>query len=258
MSEEDTSGDVGLYDFTALCTPHYDVLVKYAYRLLPGRDAAVRDLVQETFLRAVRTWPNWRPTVGEDPSGSARGWLHRILQNAFFDYSRHDTRTSRRLDDHRDEIVESTYGLEADHNIQVLSDGVGDEVRQAMSELDPDQRAVVARADFGGESYLTIADNLGIPLGTVMSRLHRGRKRLAASLGDYARLEYGISRKRLAEGTGTKIRRAPESDRTRAAALADVPAEPPKASSTEVGCGALDDLRVIPQTSDSDVTVDTE
>jgi RNA polymerase sigma-70 factor (ECF subfamily) len=233
VSVKGTSGDdVGPYNFDTLCTPHYQALVHYASRLLPGRPAEVRDLVQESFLKAVRWWPKWHPSTGEDPAQAARGWLHRIVQNAFLDRARYDQRCARRLDDNHETVVENTYGVEADHNIQVLSDGVGDEVRRALAELDKDHREVVVRADFSGEAYLVIAAALEIPIGTVMSRLHRGRKKLADALKEYAKAEYGISRKsgRLAKGTKVDTKAAPEdSDGAGLGALTDEPAEPPEA-----------------------------
>jgi RNA polymerase sigma-70 factor, ECF subfamily len=193
-----------LYDFDTLCTPHYRALIIYANRLLPGRSAEARDLVQEAYLKAFRWWPKWSPSTGEDPVHAARGWLHRIVQNVFLDQTRARTGHRKLLDEHHDSVVENTYGVDADHNIQVLSDGIGDEVRQALDSLDPDQRAVVVRADFEGEQYLTISEALGIPLGTVMSRLHRARKRLAGALKDYAKDSYGFSSKEIVVKTARK------------------------------------------------------
>lgn len=237
MSESDSTA-LPAYDFQALCTPHYQALVHYANRLLPGRPQEALDLVQEAFLKACRRWSTWSPGTGEDASAAARGWLHRIVQNVFLDGARAHAGHRTALHYHHATVIENTYGVETDHNIQILSDGVGDEVRAALSTLDQAQLDVVLRADFQGEQYLAIAEALGIPLGTVMSRLHRGRKRLAAALKDYARESYGISgkddsakrrAKRLAVGTRTDIQAAPDDgvdlDGAGAAALTDVPAE---------------------------------
>lgn len=202
------SNTPGVYDFSTLCTPHYQALVLYANRLLPGRPQEARDLVQEAYLRAVRTWDRWSPSTGEDPIRAARGWLHRIVQNVFLDQSRANTGHRKLLGEHHHIVVSRTYGVDTDHQVQNVSDGIGDEVRQALDQLDSDQRDVVVRADFGGEQYLAIASSLGIPLGTVMSRLHRGRKRLAESLKIYARREYGISPKEIVVKKGVRRRLA--------------------------------------------------
>lgn len=225
------SANTVVYDFRTLCTPHYPALVNYANRLLPGRPQEARDLVQEAFLRAFKRWGNWKPRPNEDLSNAARGWLHRIVQNVFLDESRAHILHRGMLDDNHESIVTNTYGVEADHNVQVVSDGVGDEVRYALDSLEPDQREVVELADFHGEQYLAIADILGIPLGTVMSRLHRGRKRLAALLESYAKTEYGIAGRENGKlgpsprGRKPRIALGTQSDCTGAAALADVSTE---------------------------------
>ena len=220
-----------VYDFKELCTPHYETLVKYATRLT-GRPQEAKDLVQEAFLKAVRLWHTWSPKNGEEPVGAARGWLHSIVRNLFIDQVRAASGHRKLLDDHHDRVVEFTYGVEVDHNEQVVSDGIGDEVRDALDSLDQDQREVVERADFGGEQYMAIAEALGVPIGTVMSRLHRARKRLAGSLRSYAKEEYGIAlekparRPRLARGT--------ESDCSGSAALADVPSKAPETEADSI------------------------
>jgi RNA polymerase sigma-70 factor (ECF subfamily) len=216
------------YDFQALCTPHYQALLNYASRLLQGRPQEARDLVQEAYLKAYRKWSTWKPAPGEDPSSAARGFLHRIVLNAFLDDVRAHAGRRKLLDNNHEVVVEQTYGVEADHNIQVLSDGIGDEVRRALAELDKDQRDVVERADFAGEQYLAISEALGIPLGTVMSRLHRARKKLSTSLKGYAREEYGISKSDAPKVRRPRLAVGTESDCSDATALTDVPPETPE------------------------------
>lgn len=203
--------DVAAYDFQALCEPHYQALVAYASRLVSGRRDKALDIVQEAYLRAFKRWSGWRPSTHEQSSSSARGWLHTIVLNVFLDDARASTGRRKLLEEHHDYVLEQTYGCDEDYTSQPeLSDGVGDEVRAALDELEYDQRMVVILADFQGEQYLAIAATLGIPLGTVMSRLHRGRKRLAAILESYAKDVYGIKKqlprpKRLAKGTESGI-----------------------------------------------------
>lgn len=181
----------GRYSFEGLCTPHYSNLIRYAFQLV-GSQHEAKDIVQEAYLRAFRRWDHWRPAVDKDPSLSARAWLYTIVQHVCFDVCRARTGRRRLVDDNHTTIIESTYGTEMEHAVQHLSDGIGDEVRTALDLLDADQRAVVQRADFNGERYHDIATALDIPIGTVMSRLHRGRKRLAILLAEYAADSYGI------------------------------------------------------------------
>lgn len=195
MDESHSMATALSYSFEELCTPHYKDLVLYALRMVPGRQSDARDLVQETFLRAMRRWPSWRPTTGENPSNAARGWLHRILQNVFLDGARAHVAHRDLEDTHLSTIVTNTYGTDDDHVNASVPDDIGDEVSAALDSLDANQRVVVVLADFQGEQYESIATMLKIPLGTVMSRLHRARKRLEAALKDYANSTYGIRRR---------------------------------------------------------------
>lgn len=196
------------YDFAELCAPHYAALVAYANRLLPGRSAEALDLVQEAFLKAYRCWSTWAPRGSEDPARAARGWLHRIVQNVFIDTVRSRDHHRKLLEEHHREVVESTYGLTDDYDVQELGDHIGDEVKDALLMLDVDQRTLIILADFQGEQYNVIAEQLGIPIGTVMSRLHRVRKKLAGFLEDYARDAYGIGSDRPSKAPLTRV--APE------------------------------------------------
>lgn len=209
MDESHSMATALSYSFEELCTPHYKDLVLYALRMVPGRQSDARDLVQETFLRAMRRWASWRPTTGEDPARAARGWLHRILQNVFLDGARAHVAHRDLEDTHLGTIVTNTYGTVDDHVAATVPDDIGDEVQAALDSLDANQRVVVVLADFQGEQYEAIATMLKIPLGTVMSRLHRARKRLETALKDYARTNYGICRRA-------------KSDRARATAAAAV------------------------------------
>jgi RNA polymerase sigma-70 factor (ECF subfamily) len=216
-----------VYNFDTLCTPHYAALVHYANRLIPGRPQEARDLVQEAFLRAFKRWSSWRPRTNEDPSAAARGWLHRVVQNVFIDEARAHIGRRVLLEDNHCTVIANTYGSEADHAVQVLSDGVGDEVREALDTLGEEQREIVLRADFQGEQYKVIAEALGVPMGTVMSSLHRGRKRLAGALQGYAKEAYGISKKDIV------VKR---SNRASSTTLPDVPAELPQTEPDRIDC----------------------
>lgn len=228
------------HSFEGLCVPHYKDLVAYAMRLLNGRRNDALDLVQEAYTKAKNKWSTWKPGPTEEPSRSARGWLHRIVHNVFLDNVRSRACHERAS---AEAILVSTYGTESDHYEMVLTDGVGDEVYTALDSLEPNLKAVILLADFQGQKYKAIAVALGIPMGTVMSRLHTARKRLASLLADYAAHQYGIGR--LAEGTGTH-RAAPEDglDGADEAALAFESSQEPEAEADGIhGVMARDDGR---------------
>lgn len=187
-----TNSDAGKgYVFRELCEPHYDALVAYANRLMPGQKADALDLVQEAYIRAFRLWAAWAPRGNEDPCKAARGWLHRIVRNVFIDGVRARDGHRELLDEHHSTVIANTYGVDVDF-FEQTADDLGDEVKWAMSQLDADQKAIVVLVDFQGEAYAHVASTLGLPIGTVMSRLHRGRKKLAGFLKDYAQTTYGI------------------------------------------------------------------
>jgi RNA polymerase sigma-70 factor (ECF subfamily) len=139
--------------------PHLPALLRAARR--HGRDP--EDLVQEAFLRAFNARSSYRPGT------NARAWLARILHNTAVSEHRKRAR-ERRLRERVAELPERRVEAEAPVRSR--------ELRVAMSRLAPNDRAVVALADLEGRQYRDIARTLGCPIGTVMSRLHRARRRL--------------------------------------------------------------------------------
>ncbi|MCK5798439.1 MAG: sigma-70 family RNA polymerase sigma factor [Deltaproteobacteria bacterium] len=145
------------------------------------------DLVQETLLRAYAAWQSFRSGT------NSRAWLLRILTNNFINqYRRH---TKERRWRARDEPLVSLgrRRAAADPEGVLMERLLGDEVQEALAALSPEYRQVVILADLKGLSYREVADRLGCPMGTVMSRLHRGRRKLSLALESYAR-EQGILR----------------------------------------------------------------
>ena len=147
-------------------------LYNVAYRLTGNNDDA-QDLVQEVLLRVRRGLESYRP-------GSMEGWLSRITTNAFLD----DTRRRRRrhlelLPDEPDRVAVPARSADADFEAEVLSE----DVQEALRELPPDYRSAVVLSDVVGLSYQEISDALAVPIGTVRSRLHRGRAILREALG---------------------------------------------------------------------------
>lgn len=164
--------------FNEMATQHLDSLYRTALRLT-GRPHDAEDLVQETYLRAWRSLHTYRP--GTNP----KAWLFRILHNAHIDRFRASSRTVPTVDELEGQdpafVVHETPET-------LVMDGLMDaEVRQALGEIPEVFRACLVLADLEGFSYQEIADILGIPRGTVMSRLFRGRRAMRRLLTRYGR-----------------------------------------------------------------------
>lgn len=152
------------------------------------------DLVQETYLKAYRSFG------GFEQGSNLRAWLYRILTNTFINTYRSK---KRRPNETELDEVEDLYlyrrlgGLEAVAASRSAEDELMDwftdaDVKAAIESLPDNFRIPVLLADVEGFSYKEIAEILDIPIGTVMSRLHRGRKALQKQLYDFA-LEHGLT-----------------------------------------------------------------
>lgn len=143
--------------------------------------ADAEDLVQETFLRAFRSFHQF------DRGSNLKAWLYTIMRNAFINSYRKKQREPETV---QGSDVEDWYlytklaegGLTPSAETTVLEDLPDEEVRRALMSLPEGSRQVVLLADVEGFSYAEIAEILGIPAGTVMSRLHRSRKALEKRL----------------------------------------------------------------------------
>ena len=171
--------------------PLLDTLYSGALRLTRDPHQA-EDLVQETFAKAFAAFSSF-----EDGT-NIKAWLFRIMQNQFITNYRKAARQplESQIDDLQDwelsklEAAADTATPSAEAEaLRALPDG---EVLQALLELPEEFRTAVYLADAEGFSYAEIADIVGVPLGTVMSRIHRGRKRLRESLRAHA-IEMGIT-----------------------------------------------------------------
>jgi RNA polymerase sigma-70 factor (ECF subfamily) len=147
------------------------------------------DLVQETFIKA------WRSFATYQQGTNLRAWLFRIMTNTYINKYNAQQRkpTETELDDVEELFLYKRLGavdqsqLSQSAEDQMLSLFTDDEVKKALEEL-PDQfRIPVLMSDVEGFSYKEIAEILEIPLGTVMSRLHRGRKAMQKMLYEYAK-----------------------------------------------------------------------
>jgi RNA polymerase sigma factor (sigma-70 family) len=150
---------------------HADRVYRLAYRLT-GNQHDAEDLTQETFVRVFRSLSSYKP-------GTFEGWLHRITTNLFLDMVRRRARIRMEaLPEDSDRIA--GQGPEPE---QVFSDTHLDPLLQeALDELPPEFRAAVVLCDVEGLSYEEIGATLNVKLGTVRSRIHRGRAALRNSL----------------------------------------------------------------------------
>jgi RNA polymerase sigma-70 factor, ECF subfamily len=174
-----TSPEAALFE--EMVTAHLDALYRTALRLT-GRPQDAEDLVQETYLRAWRSLHTYRP--GTNP----KAWLFRILHNARIDQYRASTRAVQTVDEI--EGQDPAFVVNETPESLVLAGVMDAEVRHALMDIPEVFRACVILADLEGFSYQEIADILGIPRGTVMSRLFRGRRAMRKLLARYGR-EHG-------------------------------------------------------------------
>jgi len=155
---------------------HSARVYRLAYRLT-GNQHDAEDLTQEVFVRVFRSLANYTP-------GTFEGWLHRITTNLFLDGARRKQRI--RFDPLADDAADKLPGREKTP-AQIYEDTNFDgDVQAALDALAPDYRAAVVLCDIEGLSYEEISATLGVKLGTVRSRIHRGRSQLRAALAHRA------------------------------------------------------------------------
>jgi RNA polymerase sigma-70 factor (ECF subfamily) len=164
----DATGDkAAMPSWDELVRQHADRVYRLAYRL-SGSQHDAEDLTQETFIRVFRSVQNYQP-------GTFEGWLHRITTNLFLDMVRRRSRI-------RMEALPEDYDrvpAEDPNPEQIYHDSrLGPDLQAALDSLPPEFRAAVVLCDIEGLSYEEIGATLGVKLGTVRSRIHRGRQAL--------------------------------------------------------------------------------
>ncbi len=184
-AQDPVPGSRGSFREEAL--PHLDAVYRFALRLAGSPDAA-QDLVQDTFFRAYRAWDQYTPGT------QCKSWLFTICRNVFL--------RGRERKQRREEILAETAETDAaslSREATVfaatrVSDPEGDffrsivdaEVVKAIDELPEEYRMAVVLSDLEGFSYGEIAELIDVPVGTVKSRLFRGRRLLQRKLYEYA------------------------------------------------------------------------
>ena len=185
-----------------IVTQHSFRVYRLAYRLT-GNLHDAEDLTHDVFIRVFRSLHSYQP-------GTFEGWLHRITTNVFLDKMRRKQRI--RFDALSDDAAARLPSRELGPEQAYTDTHFDDDVQRALDALTPDFRAAVVLCDIEGLSYEEIATTLGIKLGTVRSRIHRGRSQLRAALAHRApdpsrtvpppRTRRGFTMGRVVTGTG--------------------------------------------------------
>lgn len=168
----DATGDRSdMPSWDELVREHADRVYRLAYRL-SGNAQDAEDLTQDTFIRVFRSLQSYEP-------GTFEGWLHRITTNLFLDMVR---RRNRIRMEALPEDYERVPSGDPDPG-QIYADAnLNPQLQVALDALSPEFRAAVVLADIEGLSYEEVAATLGVKLGTVRSRIHRGRKSIREAL----------------------------------------------------------------------------
>lgn len=175
LIERARAGDLDA--FNDLVRLHQDQLFALVVRMVPDRDQA-SDVVQEAFFSAFRNLAGFR-------GGSVKSWLNRICVNAAMDTQRlRKRRPSQPYPELDDESWQPPAGPEADPERIAVTAERSRAINEAMTRITGDQRTAIVLFDVEGYDYSEIADMTGVSLGTVKSRIHRGRLALRAILED--------------------------------------------------------------------------
>jgi|CXWL01.1.fsa_nt_gi RNA polymerase sigma-70 factor (ECF subfamily) len=195
------------WDFEAAAMPFVDALYNTAYRMARNAEDA-EDLVQETYLKAFKYYDKF------EEGTNLKAWLFKIMKNTFINnYRKRQLEPPQSDFSDIEESFESKVSEEAAGQIknpeqEFLEDVLDEDVQRALDSIPADYRMAVVLSDLEGFSYKEIAEILEVPVGTVMSRLYRGRKLLEEAMLGYAR-DYGYMR----SGAPVKMRNRKLADR---------------------------------------------
>ncbi|MFG0258573.1 MAG: RNA polymerase sigma factor [Phycisphaerales bacterium JB043] len=165
--------------FEADALEHMDALYRMALQLA-GNAQDASDLVQETYLRAFRSAGTF-----QDRGSGTRPWLFTILHNTFYSRVKREARAPTAVEDFYDATSSDTLPDEPPPAWDLASfdwEHVDDRIKEAIENLSPEHREVLLLWGVEGMKYREISEIVGVPIGTIMSRLHRARKIVAESL----------------------------------------------------------------------------
>ena len=188
-----TANEMTAWDFSSEKLPYYDQLYKTALRMTRSVPET-EDLLQETFLKAFRYYS------GFEEGTNLKAWLFRIMKNNFINSYRKQKAQPKsvELDEARDsgeEHWEIAPGLaEAAPESRALAEEIDEDVVRAINALPHDYKMALLLVDIQGHSYKEVADMLAVPVGTVMSRLYRGRAKIEKALISYGKRNNYLSR----------------------------------------------------------------
>lgn len=175
--------------FEQLALDHLDSVYRMAMQLTRHPDEA-SDLVQETYLKAIRASKSF-----QEKGGGMRPWLFTILHHTFYSRLKKDARGPALVENFFDADDNQTPPDEPPPAWDLASldwEHVDERIKKAIDDLSPEHREVLLLWGVEGMKYREIGDLLGVPIGTVMSRLHRARKTLADSLEEL-QAEFGLN-----------------------------------------------------------------
>ncbi len=179
------------WDFEEAAIPFLDSLYNMAFRLT--RNAAdAEDLIQETYLKAYKHYDKF------EAGTNLKAWLFRIMKNTFINsYRKKQNQPPQsafsEIEGSLENLVDAGDGKAEDPEQRILAGVLDEDVQRALDSLSEDYRMVILLVDLEGFSYKEAASILEVPVGTVMSRLYRGRRMLEKVLLEYAR-EHGYLR----------------------------------------------------------------
>lgn len=173
-ASRDVQNDVpDLSSWDAIVRDYTDSVYGLAYRLT-GNTQDAEDLTQETFIRVFRSLDRFKP-------GSFKAWIHRITTNLFLDNARRaNVIRMEALPDDTDRVPSDEPAPAALLDAQLLHP----ELQKALDNLTPEYRVAVVLRDIEGLTYEEISDVLNVKVGTVRSRIHRGRQQIREALND--------------------------------------------------------------------------
>src|SRR6056297_2563934 len=171
-------------DFDEEIIPHMDALYNFALRLTTDPNDA-EDLVQDTIVKAYRFFSSY------EKGTNAKAWMFRILKNSFINNYRKSSKKPSQVD--YDEVASFYESIRAertetsDLEDTMYRELIDDDITNALDQIPEDFRTVVLLCDVEDFTYEEIANMLDVPIGTIRSRLHRGRNLLKAQLMEYAK-----------------------------------------------------------------------